>query len=146
MVMPLATRRRGKGSNARRRAGPPTHALDLALTSLELARGSDGLFRGEPEPALVVGVYRAHPSGRVALAGRLLARVRPPEGGFPACAPLAGHAVSYDTRFSPDEHVVVVVAGVEEDGGAGVAALYERLADAGGRNDWTLVLRLRIEV
>ena len=58
-------------------AANTSYALFVQVTALEMARGYDGVFRGKPEPNLIVAAYVV--AGRsVVLAHRMLAQFSRP--------------------------------------------------------------------
>lgn len=99
------------------------------LTRVEFAAATDGPFRGLPDPALVVALYRLE-EAKVTLAGRLLWRVTMPrEAPYVAHPAEAVLEVPCSIRTFPARFVVLVV-GVEENGGRGVQEAYQRLEAA----------------
>ena len=93
-------RRAAKKKNAATKTAPVTPPappaprmkpwkIAVELTMLEIAAGHDGLFRGAPEPVILLGAVLVAQSGapRVKPLGRALIRLAP-EGRFPlAVAP-----------------------------------------------------------
>lgn len=102
------------------------HDLMVELHHLEIASGYDGLLRGAPEPVLVVGAYALAPTPRTLL--RTIFRVDALAGTFPQTIP-----VLHDEQRArvgtgePDPTVLLVVVGVEDDGGRGVSKVYGAL-------------------
>ena len=90
------------------------------IQSLEVARGHDGFFRGNPEPTVICALFVV--SGEtVQLAGRSLHRFRakrpfpgvatPDNGSLPACT------LHLETGFP---HWVMLAAALEDDGGGDI--------------------------
>jgi hypothetical protein len=100
-------------------------AFEGEMTCLEIARGHDGFFRGNPEPVVVVAAYLAQASS-LQLVGRTLHRFRA-TSPFPSEAsvdrrPLPSGGVRVGTNYSP--HWIVLAAALEEDGGKDVQRVF----------------------
>jgi len=107
-------------------------AFELCLSRLEMARGHDGLLRGEPEPVVVLGVY--HSTG---VTMRALGRMHvgfAPRGGYPVVvepegvstitAPVLPGGTPHDK-----ERLVMLAIALEDDGGSDVARIYGALQE-----------------
>ena len=109
--------------------------VTVSLTTLELARGHDGLFRGRPEPVIVIGALLVDE-----LESRVIGRAAVPfavEGAYPVVSPApAGASIRLRARIRDRGRVVVVAAAIERDAGDGVAAVYAALADPGALSAW----------
>ncbi len=100
-----------------------TPSFSGSVDALEIARGHDGLFRGHPDPVLIVGAYW-HDGAMVRTFGRSLHRFVVTKNApcralsdavaLPACAPPRGSSGTY----------VMLVIAVEENDGKGVAELF----------------------
>lgn len=91
------------------------------LEALEIARGYDGLFRGEPEPVLVVGVF----AGARLLGREQVAFTRP--GESPRV--LLPQVTATQRLKLPRSYdgVTVVCAALEHDDGTAVLSMYSAL-------------------
>ena len=107
-------------------ADTPRRTVRLTLDTLEVARGHDGFLRGKPEPALLIGLYRANAPAPASLVGRLLVRAEL-NSEMPCSVALGQQALHYDARFAVTERILVLAFAVEEDSGDGVQALYRAL-------------------
>jgi hypothetical protein len=126
-------RKRKATALARRRAAlvEPARAgvvlrVQLRMGQLELAKGDDGLLRGEPEPTLLVAVYCAT-AAHTRLGGRYLYRFERP-GGYPC--KVSTREPSREgcvVEVEPGARLVVVALAVEADSGGGLQALYAEL-------------------
>lgn len=96
-------------------------------------------MRGKPEPALLLAAYRLEPGAALgaSLVGRVLHRSK--VGQAPPCVlPVDGAELRYDTRLRGEERFVLLGLALEEDSGAGVAALYARLETPDALQLWSL--------
>lgn len=109
----------------------------VELLQLEIASGYDGLLRGTPEPVLVVGAYALGASPRTLL--RTVCRIDVLEHLFPQTIPASdgeqrarlGPVVGPDVGpDSGEARVLLLVVGVEDDGGPGVSKVYGALERA----------------
>jgi hypothetical protein len=102
---------------------PAARSFSGRVDALEIARGHDGLFRGKPDPVLVVGTYWFD-GAMVRTFGRSIHRFdvhanaptlsRPDSAAFPSCTLPAGGG---------DAFYVVAIA-IEENDADGVTSLY----------------------
>lgn len=107
------------------------------VAELEIARGHDGLFRGPPDPVLVVGVY-AVGDGHAALVGRSLHRFRP-TGSFPSKVPPRDDERALptaDLRTDAPMRFVALAVALEEDGGKDVQRIYGAVEHVGKLALW----------
>ncbi len=96
------------------------------IEQLELAKGHDGILRGAPEPAIVVGLYRVDASGAVAL-GRYLYRFERPDS-LPTKVGLRERSKeSIVFAPGPETRIAVIALAVEEDSGRGLQTLFAEL-------------------
>ncbi len=97
------------------------------VDKLEIARGHDGLFRGGPDPVLVVGVYAAF-GLTMRLIGRTLHRF-PSKTKFPT--EVAPDAPALPAAIVESEvpafHFVLLAIALEEDGGTDVQRMFGTL-------------------
>lgn len=129
-------KKRGPGKPARRAT---RLSLELAIPRLEMARGHDGLLRGEPEPVLLLGVFYTDGESLRPL-GRTHVRFSP-RGVYPlVVAPDAAGTIAAPVIPSAPPHererLVVLAIAVEEDGGEDVARLYAALENGGTFAAW----------
>ena len=110
--------------------------LVLTLESLEIIVGSDGLFRGKPEPVIVVAAYRVG-NAELALVGRASCRADV-RGTAPVVCSLGNQALRYDSRMQPGERYVILATALELDAGRGLAALQARLEQTDAIALWSL--------
>jgi hypothetical protein len=107
------------------------------VEKLEIARGHDGLFRGPPDPVLLLGVYVGDGS-TFRMLGRSLHRFHP-RGNFPAdtlpdVAEVPSGAIDAVTPF---RYIALAVA-LEEDGGEDVQRIYGALEHHRMLSVWSL--------
>jgi hypothetical protein len=113
------------GVDAGSRAGAVLR-VQLRMGQLELAKGHDGLLRGEPEPTLLVAVYCAT-AEHTRLGGRYLYRFECP-GGYPCkVSPREPSREACVVEVDPGARLVLLALAVEEDSGRGLQALYAAL-------------------
>jgi hypothetical protein len=124
-----ARRKRNGDSRAVRRR------LVVTLQSLEVMAGHDGLFRGKPEPVVVVAGYRAGVSAP-ALIGKLHTRAKL-TGKPPLVASLGDTELCYDARMEPGERFVIVAVAIELDSGDGLAKLHSSLERPASLELWS---------
>ena len=99
----------------------------LELLELEIASGYDGLWRGNPEPAIVIGVYGGAP--RTLL--RALFRLHIAAARFPQTIRVQHDELSVRGELSEsDGNLVVIAVALEEDNGDGVQRIYGALERA----------------
>jgi len=111
--------------------------LELTLPRLEMARGHDGLLRGEPEPVVVLGAFYTDGESVRAL-GRAHVRFAP-RGSYPLVAePDGAHSLAAPLLPSVHdrERVVVLALALEEDSGDDVARVYGALENAASFALW----------
>ncbi len=118
-----------------RRAPPLEHrprSLEVELVRFEVASGYDGMFRGAPEPVIVVAGYAVFPDDTPVPAFRGVFGVRVPHERYPLVAPSAIVRVPPRARAVPrGADVVLVAAAVEDDGGDGASRVFGALERAG---------------
>ncbi|HEY1960473.1 MAG TPA: hypothetical protein VGH28_32910 [Polyangiaceae bacterium] len=95
------------------------------VEKLEIARGHDGLFRGGPDPVLLVGVYGAF-GGVARLLGRTLHRF-PSKTDFPTEVTPDRADLPAVLVESGELHFVVLAIALEEDGGGDVQRIFGTL-------------------
>jgi hypothetical protein len=118
----MSSRRRKKQDGVLQPAvGAMRRNLVLTLESLEVTRGTDGLFRGRPEPVIVVAAYRVG-NAELALVGRISCRAVVRDAAPVVCS-LGNQALRYDSRMLPGERYVILATALELDAGHGLAAL-----------------------
>jgi quinol monooxygenase YgiN len=101
------------------------------LTRVEFATATDGPLRGLPDPALVLAIYRLEDQ-KPALIGRLLWRITMArEAPYVVQPSEAILEVPCSIQHFPAK-VIVMVIGIEENGGHGVQEAYQRLEPADG--------------
>jgi hypothetical protein len=135
------TSRRRKKSNRKlgviqSASGAVRRRLEVTLGSLEIIEGRDGLFRGKPEPAMVVAAYRVGNTG-LALLGRISCVVEV-RGTAPIVCSLGDQALRYDSLVHPGERYVVLATALELDAGRGLVALQAQLEQADAIALWSL--------
>ena len=122
--MSLRAKPRAKQEAQGQKEGPKRTAT-VCVSSLEIARGYDGVFRGTPEPALLLGLFECGPDS-IRLLDRCLLRfevagkvpgVYEPQAANRAARRVTGR-IDHERTFS------LVVMAVEEDSGAGLSHLY----------------------
>jgi hypothetical protein len=107
-----------------------SRSITLEVSSLEVAAGFDGLFRGDPEPVLVCGIFGMADNKAVLIArgvGRFARPIR-----YPAVVKMADSQLA-DGRLSTTSEplVAVVVMALEEDGGRDIRRAYGILQSHG---------------
>jgi quinol monooxygenase YgiN len=101
------------------------------LSRVEFATATDGPLRGFPDPALVLAIYRLEDQ-KPALIGRLLWRITMArEAPYVVQPSEAILEVPCSIQHFPAK-VIVMVIGIEENGGRGVQEAYQRLEPADG--------------
>lgn len=99
----------------------------LRLESLEIARGHDGLFRGPPEPAVILAILGCS-AGRTTLLDRRIARFPPPRDV--PCTMRPRESVVMAPMLDDDHtHALVLAIGVEVDDGRDLGRLFAALED-----------------
>jgi hypothetical protein len=102
-----------------------TH-LRVLTSSLELAKGYDGLLRGLPEPTVIVGAWVVGPT-RAQLVGRTLVRFACPKR-FPGVVNTVGPVgVRADVAYGRPAQLVLLAVAIEEDSGTGVREVFAAL-------------------
>lgn len=98
--------------------------IRINFEQLELAKGHDGLLRGKPEPALILGVYLVE-GERTRLLSRTIMHFGTVNKRFP-CTVKRFHSLlpnrAYEHRTHA--HFVVLAMAIEEDSGDDVQHLY----------------------
>ncbi len=113
----MANKRRKKAPVGMTRSRLPVRAT-VQLSLLEIARGYDGLFRGEPEPVLVYGLFGA---------GRLLGRE---QIAFTAPGPAASTLIPERKQLTriglplAYTQLALVCIAIEHDSGEAVQSMY----------------------
>lgn len=97
----------------------------LRLDSLELARGHDGLLRGEPEPLVLVAIFGCGAS-HARLLDRRVVRFRTPSD-IPCTLAPRESVVMAPMLAEDDSSVLVLTIGIEVDGGEAVERLFGAL-------------------
>lgn len=132
--------RKKKRSRKPRRSAPPRRqlalvgaatgstAISLSIDFLEVARGNDGFLRGLPEPSLVCGLFAVSADG-TSLLGRQVCQFEQPTAFPQTVAARAPALIEATWMTGPDAALVVIVIGLEVDGGADVQRAYARLED-----------------
>jgi hypothetical protein len=111
--------------------------VELSLPRLEMARGHDGLLRGEPEPVVVFGAYYTDGQSVRAL-GRAHVRFSP-RGAYPLVVAAEGsHALAAPVlpAVHERERIVVLAIALEEDSGKDVARVYGAMENAASFAVW----------
>lgn len=115
-----------------------TWRLSLDLTSLEMAKGHDGLLRGDPEPVILFSAFHVttHAALHARALGRELVRLAP-QGRFPlVVAPPKRATLRSPIRGIDRDRIVVVAFALEEDSGEDVTRLYTQLTDSSKIRLW----------
>lgn len=128
--------RRRRKKKQRAEGGSNTRVLELALRSVELARGYDGPLRGAPEPALLFAVYRVTLED-VTLIGRRVVRLES-SGVYPERLEVTGTDLGARIPRVEGMRVLVLAAAVEEDDGRGVQRLYADLESPAQLAAWSV--------
>lgn len=102
-----------------------TTTLTVRIDALELARGHDGLLRGQPEPVVLMGVFTYGDRGPV-LRGRHIVRLPTPDKIPATLSPRQSTRISA-TMEDGDEGFVIVGFALEEDNGADIARVFGAL-------------------
>ncbi len=126
----MATRR-----NRSKQSSLPRKHATVTPVSLEVIQAEDGAFRGAPEIAVLVGVYRTRPLG-ASLAIRLVIRCRVTDR-LPCVVALDEPVGNMSARLESDERFVVLALALEEDSGDGLRRLYGALEDPSRLRLWT---------
>jgi hypothetical protein len=103
--------------------------------TLEVTKGEDELMRGDPEMAVLIGIYRTAESG-ASLAARMAIR-REVQGELPTVMLLDAPACVYCARVGPTARFLVLAFALEQDSGAGVRELYASLETPAMIKLWT---------
>lgn len=119
-------RRKRKGRAASSASG---RWIEVELEEVEIARGSDGLLRGRPEPALLIGVYAVN-GAPSCLLGRALRRITL-SGPLPAKhTPRAEDRLLVGRSMAQQySRLVIVVVAAELDGAEDMERLCAALAE-----------------
>lgn len=117
-----ALARRAPPDRRKRRVGVSPEPLDIAL-------GHDGLFRGHPEPVVLVAVYRI--AREPILVGRAAIRYQSIEELPGTIRPVAGSALRWETYGEAGDSFALLAVALEEDSGRDIGALYAELAVPG---------------
>lgn len=145
----MSRKRKRKTPAPKRAAAPPSEPrepreriysfrLRLEVTALELASGHDGLLRGMPEPVIVLGAFLIA-GGRATPLGRMLVRLKQPQGRFPTVVtPPEPAVLRTKGRGSSTTRIAVLGLAIEEDVGKDVERIYAHLAEAKHVRVWTL--------
>lgn len=108
---------------------PPPRSTRIPLTvrvaRLEMAKGHDGLLRGEPEPVVLLGVYLAQ-GGVVRPLGRNHVRFSP-RSPYPVVVTPNGTAAIEMAILPGEARLVLLAIALEEDDGGDVERLYGAL-------------------
>lgn len=125
-----ALKKREKARDKERRK-PVGRAVELELTSLEVASGYDGLFRGAPDPVIVVAAYAIGAATEPRTLLRHAFRVDVATSRMPATIPtrLKGKQPVRSSSIA-GEHVLLVAVGIEDDGGDGASRVFGALEQA----------------
>lgn len=128
-------KRGSKKTASKSPANPSVQKWKLAvdLTSLEMAMGHDGFFRGEPEPVVLFSAFHVATQAAAPIArslGRELVRFAP-EGRYPlTVAPPSRAVLRAPLRGSDRDRIIVLAFALEEDNGDDVTRLYTHLTDS----------------
>lgn len=137
---PKVSRRRRKKKGRSR-----VHVKDvlLELSMLEMARGHDGPMRGLPEPTLLVAVYLVAKTGDRLLA-RALRRFEPRRAMPQDITPHEDVAQLAEQRYRPvpDDKILVLAIGVEEDASSDIEAIYADLPRLARWRAWPVDARV----
>ena len=110
----------------------------VELTALEITAGDDGLFRGMPEPVVLLGGYLIA-GGKATLLDRTIARLKQPKDRFPTIVkPSAPAVLKMKGRAPEGSRVAVLAVALEEDGGDDVVRVYAQLGSGAGLRVWAL--------
>ena len=132
--------RRKAATRKKRSPGAPalrSFSVRLDVAAVEMAAGHDGLLRGMPEPALLLGLYRVG-GGPAVLVGRGQI-VLQPTGAFPLVVePPSADRELVRTRISlgTDQCLAILVVALEVDGGRDLARIYAGLQDLAAIRLW----------
>jgi len=109
----------------------------VLLDALEIARGHDGLLRGAPDPVLITAVYATRAAEEAVLLARSFKRLRP-DAPFPSECGLSGAERSLAAVSVPrgSEHLLVLIAAVEEDSVGDIAEVFAALSDTETLSLW----------
>lgn len=131
-----------KASPQKRSAGveasPRPFQLRVALKNLEIVRGYDGLFRGAPEPIVLLAAFLLDGESARPL-GRQIIRFAIPQDRFPCTvANLNIEALSAKSRAGQQAKILLLALALEEDSGEDILRVYSHLAEAKHWRIWRL--------
>lgn len=122
-----------RSENKRRRAvsdlAPKKRRVSatLSVRDLEIARGHDGLFRGDPEPLVVLGLYSLGGES-FALEDRQVVRFESPSAIPSSVRPKPGDAQMRVRRsLGEGDRFLLLLSAIEEDSGDDVATFFQAL-------------------
>lgn len=131
-----------KVSQAKRSAGTEESIrpfqLRVAVKNLEIVRGYDGLFRGVPEPIVLLAAFLLDGES-VRPLGRQLIRFAIPQNRFPCTvANLSIEALGAKSRAGQQAKILLLMLALEEDSGEDILRIYTHLAEAKHWRIWRL--------
>lgn len=110
--------------------------LQVRLQNLELARGYDGLLRGEPEPAVLVALYVVE-AQRAQHLGRLCTRFQQPTRLPCVITPRETQEIKARVQHLQPALFVGVAIAIEEDSGKDLRELYASLEQPEAISLWS---------
>lgn len=128
--------RRGRGPRKSKSTGPKASRISVDILSVEMVAGHDGLLRGHPEPALVVGLYLVGGgSARLVGRGQVTLHAR---GSYPLVVTPgpSGELVRAQVVATQEQSFALLAIALERDGGRDVAEIYGALPDVGTVRLW----------
>ncbi|RLB52440.1 MAG: hypothetical protein DRJ42_14910 [Deltaproteobacteria bacterium] len=119
--------RKRRNKNRSRARGPGNgRPFRLAVTSIELARGYDGLLRGKPEPAFILALFSGGGASARLIARTIIEVPMHTVHGFPATVVLPDRRVM-STSLSADGPLLLLGLAVEVDSRELLQHLYARV-------------------
>ncbi len=111
--------------------------LAVSLPRLTIAKGHDGLFRGSPEPTLLVGVFLTDEGPRPARTiARGIWRFQSPSSYPSEVATKGDGKVKAELVVARPGHVAVLAVAVEEDAGSDIRDIFAAMEDAARFERW----------